>query len=282
MDHATDAALPRVLCVDDDVGVLDQLKERLSELGFVVVCATSGVEACLQVSRWCPNAVVIDLFVPGLGGIGTLNRIRAVSPDVVVVLLSDVPGAVDLVVAAGLKVSAAFSKPVDADQVAAVLTRAGLAPREEASGPGPQDDGRRRLRVMVVDDEPRFREVLEEYLGAKGLEVLAVPSGEKALEAAPAFRPHLVLLDLLMPGWGGLETLRRLRLEHPDARVIMVTAIEDLNTARKTLTAGAVDYLTKPFALDYLDSVLAVHAPARDAQPVPAPREPWPARGHSA
>jgi DNA-binding response OmpR family regulator len=61
-----------------------------------------------------------------------------------------------------------------------------------------------------------------------------------------------------------METLRRLRAGYPESRVIMVTAIEDLDTARKALAAGAVDYLTKPFTLDYLDSVLAVHAPQPD------------------
>jgi CheY-like chemotaxis protein len=261
MDQAPDQAIPRVLCVDDDAGTLDLLRERLSLKGFVVLTATSGIEACLQVSRWRPRAVIIDLFVPGLGGIGTLNRIRTASPDVVAVLLSDVPGAVDLVVAAGLNVAAAFSKPVDADQVAAALARVGVAPCPEAPGGG-REETERPLRVMIVDDERRFREVLVEYLTARGIATMAVPRGEDAIEAAPGFRPHLVLLDLLMPGMGGMETLRRLQADCPSARVIMVTAIEDLNTARKALSAGAVDYLTKPFPLDYLDSVLAVHAPA--------------------
>jgi DNA-binding response OmpR family regulator len=120
------------------------------------------------------------------------------------------------------------------------------------------------MRVMLVDDEPRFRDLLAEYLGAKGFDVMPVASGEKALEKVAEFRPHLVLLDLLMPGIGGMETLRRLRAGYPSSQVIMVTAIEDLDTARKALAAGAADYLTKPFTLDYLDSVLAIHAPQRD------------------
>lgn len=270
MEQAPDQAIPSILLVDDDQAVLDALKERLSLDGFVVVSATNGIEACLQVGRWRPRVVVIDLFVPGLGGIGTLGRIRAVSPDVAVVLLSDVPGAVDLVVAAGLNVTAAFSKPVDPDQVAAALIRAGVTPGAGAASAAERPASRSALRVMLVDDEPRFREVIAEYLTGKGIDVTAAPSGEKALESMAEFQPHLVLLDLLMPGMGGMETLRRLHAGHPTARVIMVTAIEDLNTARKALSAGAVDYLTKPFALDYLDSVLAVHAPAAAGQPVGA------------
>jgi DNA-binding response OmpR family regulator len=270
MDQAPDPGVPSILLADDDTEVLDLLRERLSLKGFVVLTATNGIEACLQVARWRPRAVIIDLFVPGLGGIGTLNRIRAVSPEVIVVLISDVPGAVDLVVAAGLNVAAAFSKPVDPDEVAAALARVGVTASVEAQ-PGAGEDRPRPLRVMIVDDEPRFREVLAEYLNGRGITAMAVPSGEKALEAAPEFGPHIVLLDLLMPGIGGMETLRRLRASHPSVRVVMVTAIEDLNTARKTLSAGAVDYLTKPFPLDYLNSVLAVHAPLGDGEPAAAP-----------
>ena len=67
-----DDSLPSILCVDDDVDVLDLLKEYFTEQGFVVLTATNGVEAFLQVKRWQPKAVILDLFMPRLGGIGAL------------------------------------------------------------------------------------------------------------------------------------------------------------------------------------------------------------------
>ena len=83
-----DDSLPSILCVDDDVDVLELLKEYFTEQGFVVLTATNGVEAFLQVKRWQPKAVILDLFMPRLGGIGALGRIKALNPDVVVILVS--------------------------------------------------------------------------------------------------------------------------------------------------------------------------------------------------
>ena len=83
-----DDSLPSILCVDDDVDILELLKEYFTEQGFVVLTATNGVEAFLQVKRWQPKAVILDLFMPRLGGIGALGRIRALNPDIVVILVS--------------------------------------------------------------------------------------------------------------------------------------------------------------------------------------------------
>ncbi len=79
---------PSILCVDDDVEILELLKEYFTLQGFVVLTATNGVEAFLQVKRWAPKAVILDLFMPRLGGIGALTRIRALNPDIAVILVS--------------------------------------------------------------------------------------------------------------------------------------------------------------------------------------------------
>ena len=70
------------------------------------------------------------------------------------------------------------------------------------------------------------------------------------------FRP---MLDLMMQGIGGMETLRRIKAMQPEICVIMVTAIEEIESAQTALGLGASDYVTKPFSLQYLDSVLEVH-----------------------
>jgi DNA-binding response OmpR family regulator len=113
-----------------------------------------------------------------------------------------------------------------------------------------------------VDDEPEFREMLAEYLGGKGFEVVEAGSGEEALLQIPVARPHVVLLDLMMAGIGGMEALQRIKALQPETCVIMVTAVDDLDVARGALSAGATDYVTKPFTFQYLDSVLDIHMPA--------------------
>src|SRR5262245_19262335 len=254
---------PSVLCVDDDPEVLERLKEHFTLQGFIVLTASNGVEACLQVKRWAPKAVILDLLIPRLGGIGTLSRIRAFNPSMPVIVVSDTASARDLVARAGLGVTAAFAKPLDPGAISEALAKAGVTvPTAFSSTANPLRHTGARARVLLVDDEPQFREMLAEYLVGENFEVCEAGSGEEAITKAPGWRPDLILLDLMMAGIGGLETLRRIKIVLPEACVIMVTAVDDLDVARSALAAGASDYVTKPFTFDYLDAVLDIHVPS--------------------
>ena len=180
---------PSVLCVDDDPEVLEQLKEHFTLQGFIALTATNGVEACLQVKRWAPKAVVLDLLIPRLGGIGTLSRIRAVSPTIPVILVGDTAEALELVKEAGLNVTGAFPKPLDMAAISEALGRAGVTPPAELAT---ADEARTpsRGRIMLVDDEPQFRDMLAEYLTGEGFEVLEAGSGEEALPKVPWWPPR--------------------------------------------------------------------------------------------
>lgn len=106
------------------------------------------------------------------------------------------------------------------------------------------------LRALVVDDEPRLRELLVRVLTREGFECRAAGDGEEALLALDAWPAPLVMTDLRMPRVDGVELLRGVRGRHPDTAVVMVTAVADVDTAVRCLGMGAADYLTKPFQLD--------------------------------
>jgi DNA-binding response OmpR family regulator len=266
-------SFPSILCADDDAEALELLKEHFTLQGFIVLTATNGVEACLQVKRWAPRAVILDLLIPRLGGIGTLSRIRAFNPGIPVILVGDTSEALDLVTEAGLSVTGAFPKPLDLGRISEVLAAADVTPPAALAAPS-RDRGHlsTRPRVLLVDDEPQFREMLAEYLGGKEFETFEASSGEEALAKLASVCPRLVLLDLMMSGIGGLETLRRIKALRPETCVIMVTAVEDLDTARSALNAGAADYVTKPFTFQFLDSVLDIHLPIDDSGRGPVPQ----------
>src|SRR5712691_4267711 len=250
-----DTHLSSILCVDDDPAVLDLLKEYFTLQGFVVLTATNGVEAFLQVKQWMPRAVVMDLFMPRLGGIGALGRIKALNPGIAVILVSGMGNALDLVTEAGLSVAGALAKPLDLNKLSETLARVGvMAPLALAAGNGAGPGRPVRAKVLVVDDELEMRKLVTEHLQDKGYEVR-----EEALARLPEYQPHIVLLDLMMQGIGGMETLRRIKAMQPETCVIMVTAIEEIESAQTALGLGASDYVTKPFSLQYLDSVLEVH-----------------------
>jgi len=258
-----DERLPTILCVDDDPEVLSVLEEYFTRAGFHVVTATNGVEAMFQVQRCLPKAVILDLFMPRLGGLGALDRIRRLIPEIVIVLVSGVANALEMVTEAGVKVAATVTKPLDLDRLLGTLVRAGVAPlkvppKTAVKEPQPAPRSARK-RVLVVDDEPEIRATLAEYLQGKGFEVLQAAGGEEALRQIPGFRPQVVLLDIMMPGLSGVETLRRIKALPQGTCVVMVSGVEDMDTAKRTLALGAADYVTKPVDFAYLESVLDAH-----------------------
>jgi two-component system KDP operon response regulator KdpE len=106
-----------------------------------------------------------------------------------------------------------------------------------------------QCNVLIVDDEPSLRKVLRTSLSAGGFSVEEARSGEEALGAAQQKVFDLVLLDINMPGIGGVETCRRLRDLTPRAGIVMVTVRDMEDDKVHALEAGADDYVTKPFRL---------------------------------
>jgi CheY-like chemotaxis protein len=116
--------------------------------------------------------------------------------------------------------------------------------------------------VLVVDDESEVRQVLEEFLTGRGYDVLLAESGTAALAALATHTPDLVLLDVAMPDMDGVETLGRVVALGTQVPVILVTANADIGITSKLLAMGAVDYVPKPFDLEYLDQAVSIQVAA--------------------
>ena len=106
------------------------------------------------------------------------------------------------------------------------------------------------VRVMVVDDEPSLAELMASVLRYEGWEVRTTGDGLSAVRTGREFRPDAVVLDVMLPDLGGLEVLRRLRTELPRMCVLFLTARDSVEDRIAGITAGADDYVTKPFSLE--------------------------------
>jgi two-component system KDP operon response regulator KdpE len=101
-------------------------------------------------------------------------------------------------------------------------------------------------RILVCDDDAQIRRALSLILREAGYEVLIAASGEEALDSAAVDRPHLAIVDLLLPDQHGIELCRRLR-EWTEIPILILSAIGDEQTKIDALHQGADDYVTKPF-----------------------------------
>ena len=117
-------------------------------------------------------------------------------------------------------------------------------------------------KVLIVDDEPDVRQLLHDFLTGRDYEVLLASSGLDAIDMVEREKPALVLLDVMMPGMNGVETLRRIAEIDPRLRVIMVTANADIGVTSRLLAMGAVDYIPKPFDLEYLEQAVSIQLAA--------------------
>ncbi len=117
-----------------------------------------------------------------------------------------------------------------------------------------------QAKALVVDDEPRIRNLLKRFLRSRGFKVVTARRGTEALTLFQTERPDVVLLDIIMPGMGGIEVLRRILHTTPRARVIMLTAVQDEEIGKAALRIGARDYIIKPFDLKCLERSIKVHA----------------------
>ncbi len=105
-------------------------------------------------------------------------------------------------------------------------------------------------KILVVDDERFITESLARHLRNAGCDVITAHTGEDGIEQYRSESPDIVLLDLNMPGMGGMETLKNLRAINSDSVVIIITAHGDVETAVSAIKMGAYDFVEKPFELD--------------------------------
>lgn len=110
--------------------------------------------------------------------------------------------------------------------------------------------------ILIVDDEILTLNNLKKALEKEGYEIYLADTGEKALEVVAATKPHLVLLDLMLPGISGIEVLKRVKAKEQETIVIMMTAYEILEKAVEAMKLGAYDYLLKPFKINELKNVV--------------------------
>jgi DNA-binding NtrC family response regulator len=110
--------------------------------------------------------------------------------------------------------------------------------------------------LLIVDDEPRIHRLFQKALSPEGFCVLKALSEREALKLLDEETVDVVLLDIVLPGRGGIDVLKEIKRRRPHLPVIIITGFGMLNTAREAMLSGAYDYVTKPFDLDFVKRLI--------------------------
>jgi CheY-like chemotaxis protein/anti-sigma regulatory factor (Ser/Thr protein kinase) len=203
---------PLVLIVDDEVPARELLASYL-EPEYRVAMAESGVEALKEAQRLRPDAITLDVMMPGSDGFETLVALRKnpATADIPVIILSIVD---QKQVGFALGATDYLIKPVRKPMLLETIRRHVPAPADEDSS------------ILLVDDDPKALELLQEALRSAGYEVQSVRSGDRALEVLANKVVGAILLDLLMPGMDGFQVIRHVRQEPAlkDLPIVVMTA----------------------------------------------------------
>ncbi|MGB8969445.1 MAG: response regulator [Candidatus Sulfotelmatobacter sp.] len=216
---------PLVLIVDDEVPARELLASYL-EPEYRVAMAESGVEALKEAQRLRPDAITLDVMMPGSDGFETLVALRKnpATAGIPVIILSIVD---QKQVGFALGAADYLIKPVRKPTLLEAIRRHVPAPADEDSS------------ILLVDDDPKALELLQEALRSAGYEVQSVRSGARALEVLANKVVGAILLDLLMPGMDGFQVIRHVRQEPAlkDLPILVMTA--------KNLSRQEIDLLSR-------------------------------------
>ncbi|MGA8438725.1 MAG: response regulator [Candidatus Sulfotelmatobacter sp.] len=203
---------PLVLIVDDEVPARELLASYL-EPEYRVAMAESGVEAVREAQRLRPDAITLDVMMPGSDGFETLVALRKnpATADIPVIILSIMD---QMQVGFALGAADYLIKPVRKPTLLQTIRRHVPSPEDEDSS------------ILLVDDDPKALELLQEALRSAGYEVQSVRSGARALEVLANKMVGAILLDLLMPGMDGFQVIRHVRQEPAlrDLPILVMTA----------------------------------------------------------
>jgi DNA-binding response OmpR family regulator len=206
---------PRILVADRDLSWSRDARGELRRRGAVVVMSTSVDDALHQSALDPPDLVVLDDELDGREGRNLAEIFGSALPDARIILLQSS----DRLAPAG--VFASGPRPISCETLVG-LAEGALGVRLREKGPKA-----RRPTVMCVDDDPAYLRSISRLLSRRGYEVSAFDDADRALEAVSWLNPDVALVDIMMPGMGGLDLGRKIREASDDrVSVVFLTALD--------------------------------------------------------
>ena len=220
---------PKILVVDDDLALRVTLMDILEEEGFDVVGVSDGYEAVKMAGQEHFALIFMDVRMPGIDGVEANRRIKEISPESVIVMVTAFAGQGLIEQALKEGAYAVLYKPFDLGQLTEIVRSVV-----------------KTTCVLVVDDQAESRQTVRMILEEHGYQVSEADDGKQAVTKAGEKHYEIILMDAVMPGMDGFTACEQIVETDPDAKVIFLTAHSLVNWVRQALAAGAFSLLSKP------------------------------------
>lgn len=228
----------RILVVDDDRRMVKTVCDILQVKGFDALPAYSGEEAVERAQGESFDCVLMDIKMPGIDGIEALKGIKAVAPELPVVLMSAYSTEEQAGGASRHGAYAVLTKPVDVQMVLSFLA---LLRKEES--------------ILVVDDDPVFCKTLKDILQARGYRVETESEPDRVMGRIEQRYELLVILDLKLGAANGVDVLKEIRSKYPTKPVVLVTGYRG-ESIEQGMRIGAYTCLYKPLEAERLVGIV--------------------------
>lgn len=237
---------PHVLVVDDSLTVRMELRGVLHEAGFLVTACETKASAQKALRSRSYQLVILDIILPDGSGIDLLKEIRS-EPEFVslpVIMLSTEAEVRHRIRGLTSGADEYVGKPYDSAYIAKCARALAMGPTSASAHSEPTHTGK---KILVVDDSPTYLDALAEILREDGHDVVLAHSGEEALDLLAIESVDAIILDLLMPGIGGLEACRRIRASPAQQHipVMMLTGRDDKEARAQGMDAGVDEFVVK-------------------------------------
>jgi len=245
----------KLLMVDDEKEFLASSTPALGRRGIDVMTAFDGTTALNLIQEHEFDVIVLDIKMPGIGGIEVFHQMHKLQPDLPIILLTghgSVPQAFET---SKEGVFDYLAKPCEMDALAKVIQEAAVQARNQTDTVGSIDITHKSgaiIQVLIVDDEVELLKSLKNVLQRREMVVSTAQNGEEALELMKESSVEVVVLDVKMPGMDGIEVLQRIQRDFPNIEVVLLTGHPTVDTAITGMKQGAFDYVVKPPDVDDL------------------------------
>ena len=236
----------KILVVDDDALLRDLLVDTLQTIGYETTGVSDGIEALQSLRNEKFDLMISDIKMPGIDGLALLRKTRRYYPDLPVLFIT---GVASPEIIGRASPDGFLAKPFRINHIEEMI--------EDTLRLRTQPDTSSVKRVLIVDDDDLFREMLTEALRLDGYISCSVSGGEQALREMENGEVDAVITDIRMPGMDGITLLKKLKEQRPDLPVILMTAFFSVEeVSRRSRPAQADGFLQKPFEIDNISRVL--------------------------